>query len=373
MSKHVLIVARSGRQLAAAARAGGYTPLVADLFGDIDTETVCTENILLSARNDFSFDGPELIDALRTIRSGYGSMPLVWGSGWESQPHLLAAIGQSWAIKGCPVATLFVVNDPRTFSRGAARSGIRIPSFTSGRVPTNGQWLLKRRGSCGGFGVTLTGSRRLTGQREYLQRKVAGVCLSAAFVASSHSVSVSGVCEALNLQPDLDVPYRFSAAIAAPHWFEKLRGELTRITGTLAKLYTLRGLCGIDFIVDEIGGITLIELNARPPATFDLLVDPGRAFQAHMDPDTLAYGSPPVLEQVRAMAICYAEHPIVVTKTLNWPEWVADRPRIGTRLLAGMPVCSVSAAAPTVTQTKGRLKRRFERLLNQLRSASPTR
>lgn len=372
MSKFVLIIARSGRQLAEAARACGYEPLVVDLFGDVETEIACRANITLKPRHDFNFDAPSVVEAVRSIRSSYGRMTLVWGSGLEAQPHVLAALAQRWDTVGCSVTTFFKVNDPRTYSRALAAHRISTPRFAFGMLPKNGQWLLKRRGSSGGFGVTRTNRHRFTGQREYFQYEHTGVHLSAAFIVSSGSVLLLGVCEALNLQHHTELPYRFSGAIAVPQWFYCLRTELTKMVEKLHNAFTLRGLCGIDFIIDGDGNISLIELNARPPATFGLLAQPEHVFEAHLKADTLVYASLPAVAQIRAMAICYAERPIIVTKTLNWPDWVSDRPRIRTRLLPGMPVCSISAAAATVADTRRKLETRVGELRDRLHNESPT-
>ena len=372
MSKQVLIVARSGRQLAEAARAGGYLPIVIDYFGDTDTEAVCVANVVISPDTSLRFDPQRLLAALTTIRSEYGPLPLVWGSGWEGQPHLLAALAQTWPTVGCQPDALFAVNDPTIFSQILSRSEIPHPGIATGCVPIHGRWLLKRRGSCGGFGVTRLGSRRFTGQREYLQRELGGTHLSAAFLAGRNAVSILGVCEAFNLQPTDDLPFRFSAAVAAPQRFKALRRPLTQVIENLATSFALRGLCGIDFVVDESGQFKVIELNARPPATFDLLAERGHVFQAHMKSDTQAYGSIPIPDQICAMAVCYAEHPLTVSKTLNWPDWVADRPRIGTTLSVGMPICSIAAAAAAVDGSRKLLEQRFSLLMGEFNSPSRT-
>tara|TARA_Y100000588_G_C14188830_1_gene897047 strand:- start:727 stop:1626 length:900 start_codon:yes stop_codon:yes gene_type:complete len=298
-------------------------------------------------------------------------MTLVWGSGLEAQPHVLAALARRWDIVGCSVATFFKVNDPRTFSRALAAHHIRTPRFAFGKLPKKGRWLLKHRGSCGGFGVTRTNKPRFPGQREYFQHEHIGVHLSAAFIVSSGSVLLLGVCEALNLQPHPELPYRFSGAIAVPQWFYRLRIELTKMVEKLHDAFTLRGLCGIDFIIDGDGNISLIELNARPPATFGLLAQPEHVFEAHLKADSLVHASLPAVAQVRAMAVCYAERPILVTKTLNWPHWVTDRPRIRTCLLPGMPVCSISAAAATVADTRRKLENRVAELRDRLNNELP--
>ena len=89
-----------------------------------------------------------------------------------------------------------------------------------------------------------------------------------------------------------------------------------------------------------------------------------------MEPDTPTYGVFPVPEKVRARAVCYAEHPIVVSKPLNWPQWVADRPRNGTSLTFGMPVCSIGASAETEIDARKLLEQRFKDLIGQLNYAS---
>lgn len=370
MSKQVLIVARSGRQLAEAASAGGYLPIVIDFFGDTDTEAVCVTNVVISPDTGLRFDPQRLLAALTAIRSEFGPMPFVWGSGWEGQPHLLAALAQTWPTVGCEPNTLFAVNDPRFFSQILWRSEIPHPNITTGYVPTRGQWLLKRRGSCGGFGINRLGSRRFTGQREYLQSELHGTHLSAAFLVGHNGVSILGVCEAFNLQPADDLPFRFSAAVAEPRRFKGLRRLLTEVIENLATSFALRGLCGIDFVIDELDQLKVIELNTRPPATFDLLAERGRVFQAHMKSDTQAYGSIPTPDQIRSMAVCYAEHPLTVPKTLNWPDWTADRPQIGTTLSVGMPICSITASAATIDESRKLLEQRFSLLMSEFEGLS---
>jgi len=366
----VLIVARSGRQLAQAARAGGYEPIVVDLFGDLDTQASCVTNVVLTPGADLTFDSAALLNVLTRLRSTHGPMPLVWGSGWEFQPHLLAALAQSWRLRGCPIAALFAANDAVKIAHVCAANDILFPAPAFGSVSRSAQWLLKDRTSSGGTGVRRVGMRSLTGQREYLQREVAGVPLSAAFIARPGSVELLGVCEAFNLQPHPGLPYRFSAAVAAPERFAALAARLAAIAGTLSEAFDLRGLCGVDFIHDERGQLTLIEVNARPTATFDLLAEPGLVFRAHMDAATRAHTPLGAPGDARAMAVCYAERPIVVPKALNWPAWVADRPCPDTRVELGMPICSVSAAAATAAAARELIGKRFAQAMRLFDSQS---
>jgi len=363
----VLIVARSGRQLAQAARAAGYQPVVIDLFGDVDTAAICAANVVLTPGKRFIFDADELLAALSELRSTVGTIPLVWGSGWEVQAHLLAAIAPLWPLQGCPIAALFAANDPAALAAVLGAVDITLPTLAYGAIPPHGSWLLKRRGSVGGYGVVEPGKRRHTGQCEYLQSVVTGVSLSAAFIAGAGWVELLGVCEAINLQSDRRYPYRFSAAVAAPRRFAALKARLSTLVATLGNALALRGLCGVDFMVDDDGDLVFIELNARPSATFDLVAAPGPAFAAHMA--AVAGGGRPSLESlstVRAMAVCYANHPIVVPKTLNWPVWVSDRPHPNAQLHTGAPICSIAATAQSTAGARELLDQRYHALMRLL-------
>ncbi len=352
----VLIVARSGRQLAQAACAGGYRPVVVDLFGDLDTQAAGVTTVTLSPDAPLGFNARELFATLATLHSTYGALPLVWGSGWEAQPHLLAALAQSWPLVGCPAAILFAVNDPAAFADRLSSIGITHPALAYGRVPASGMWLIKRRGSCGGYGVERAPGGCLTGQREYLQQEVPGLSLSAAFIAGRDTVELLGICEPFKLQSHSCLAYRFSAAVAVPEHLGTLRARVVKLIETLTEVFGLRGLCGIDFVQDDDDGLVLIELNARPTATFDLLADRGEVFRAHLN---AAQRECTPLVEVRAMAVCYADDPITVPRTMNWPAWVADRPRPDTRIDAGMPLCSVLASAPTSAEARALLADRF--------------
>src|SRR5262249_59687480 len=88
----------------------------------------------------------------------------------------------------------------------------------------------------------------------------------------------------------------------------------------------------------------LLEINPRPGATLDLLdAARPRLFEAHLE---ASFGRiPPLLPArsiVRAAAILYAERPLHI-EVEGWPDWVADRPRLGSTIPAGGPVCTIFA------------------------------
>src|SRR5438105_11965109 len=70
MDRTVLIVAASGRALAASARRGGFTPLVADFFGDQDTLALAPAHRRLTSGLVAGMQAGEVLAALSALADG---------------------------------------------------------------------------------------------------------------------------------------------------------------------------------------------------------------------------------------------------------------------------------------------------------------
>src|SRR5260370_18189634 len=75
----VLIAALSGRALAAAARRAGYQPLVADLFGDVDTQAIAAASVRVPGNLPAGPARKPLLDALDRLADGRAPVGLVYG------------------------------------------------------------------------------------------------------------------------------------------------------------------------------------------------------------------------------------------------------------------------------------------------------
>ena len=111
-SPAVLIAAQSGRALAAAARRAGYSPLVADLFGDDDTRTLASRTVRLPKR----LSAPAFRHALDCLSDGAAPVGLVYGSLLESRPDLLDVAAAAHAILGNGADTVRRLKDPFAFA-----------------------------------------------------------------------------------------------------------------------------------------------------------------------------------------------------------------------------------------------------------------
>src|SRR5690348_8372335 len=85
----VLIAAITGRALAAAARRSGMTPLVADLFGDLDTRAIAGAVATVPGTPTQGPRAAALVEALERLTAGRRVIGLVCGSGFEHRPRLL--------------------------------------------------------------------------------------------------------------------------------------------------------------------------------------------------------------------------------------------------------------------------------------------
>lgn len=368
----VLIVARAARQLAAAAAAAGYRPLVVDLFGDEDTRRYAERVRVTPAGPGYRFRPRRLLADLADLAPAGQGVPLVWGTGFEAAPDLLLTLASRHAVLGSSPRGLAELAAPRRLAARLASLGLPHPALACGRVPARGRWLVKRRGEAGGWHVRVGTPREDLADDEYAQAFVPGRSLSVAFVAAAHRIEVLGFSEHLAWSGAAG-SFGYVGAVAAARLPAGLRRAVTDALPRLARAFGLRGLCGCDLIAAPDGGWCLLEINARPTATFDLLVTPASAFRAHLAAcrgETWARSRP--RSRVHAHAVCHAPDPIQIPNSLDWPAWVADRPGAGARLPRGAPLCTVRAEGLAPADALAALTRRVQRLRRLLGVEDPT-
>ena len=148
----VLIAALSGRALAAAARRAGYRPLVADLFGDLDTARSPPPPSACPAASPAASGGAALLAALDRLAAGRSPVGLVCGAGFEDRTALLAAIGRRHRLLGNPPETVRARQEPDRLRRPLCpRRACRIRrSSDASRAPTGVGWRSARaaRAAC---------------------------------------------------------------------------------------------------------------------------------------------------------------------------------------------------------------------------------
>ncbi len=366
----VLIISASGRALASSARRAGRAPWVLDLFADRDTCGLAAKcrRVPAAARG---FDPAELSDAANALDPRCRAA-IVYGSSLEACPELIDALAAGRRLIGNPADVVSRSKDPSWLAGRLSELGIPHPETRRRRPKREDGWLQKERGGGGGLHV---GPARLgtqdPGAEIYFQRRIDGRVLGVTFLACRDRARIVGFAEQFVHRRDERRPFLYGGAVAlAPERLPSaLRTAVAESLSALAAAVGLRGLCGVDLIQDG-ERWWLIDLNPRPPASFELHEHEDSLLAAHFDA-VEGRGLPPSRRSRRNLAglkIVYADDPLQVPRAPQWPPWVCDRPWPGTRIERGEPVFSVRASAASGSATCALLESRIQRMQATLKT-----
>jgi uncharacterized protein len=344
--KLLVIAAASARPFARAAAAAGYRVIAADVFCDADTLQASLQAFQISYSQG-GFEVADLREKLFPILSQAGGF--VYGSGFETQPQLLDEIARLCPLLGNTAETVRIVKNPDRFFSLLSNLDIPFPEISFSQPLEAEGWLSKRIGGSGGTHVV---PARQAGDSDcYYQRLVPGKPHSLLFLADGKQVRAIGYNEQL-LVPTVEMSYRYGGTISQAELPDAVRKGLLQVAQQLTAKLGLRGLNSLDCMVDD-GSFAVLEINPRMSASFALYdseTQGARLFESHLRacagellPDFSA-------EPAQAHLIYYAPFDLAIPATMAWPEWVADVPSGATRIKAGEPVCTVTAAALTASE-----------------------
>ncbi|HLN07547.1 MAG TPA: ATP-grasp domain-containing protein [Xanthobacteraceae bacterium] len=358
----VLIVAVAGRALGVSARRAGYLPLVADCFGDRDTRAAARAHVHLKTGLIDGMDETEIMAALDALATGEQPEGVVWGTGFEDRPDLLAAIGRRFRLLGNAAQAVARLKDPEALAALCADHGIRHPEISLVRPAMPAEWLVKRRGGAGGLHVRPARADVSVRPDSYFQRRVGGVPVSVLVVGDGRRARIIGLSSQWS-SPTPKNPFRYGGAVRPAGLAAGIQDALARAAGSIVAAAALVGLNSVDFLVDG-DQFWLLEVNPRPGATLDIF-EPGDGslFALHVAACNGTLDALPCnLNAAAAAGIVYAGHDIAVP-AFAWPDWTADRQSAGTAVKAGSPVCTVLAAAATANDARALVDRRVAKIV----------
>jgi predicted ATP-grasp superfamily ATP-dependent carboligase len=362
----LLVVTVSGRALAASARRAGFVPLVADFFADADTRQIAPSCYKLD-------DLKALAPALEALAEA-APLPLlgvVYGSGFEDRPTLLAKIAERWPLLGNGPSVVERVKSPEVLFTELARLGIPHPRTVMDPAAAGSGWLAKRQGGAGGSHIVTslvaaasTARRRSIKGRTYFQEKLEGRPVSAQFAGAGTSAQVLGFSEQW-AAPTSRAKWRYGGAARPAELSPDLEARLTDSVERVAECFDLKGLGSADFLVNG-EEFYLLEINPRPGATLDIFDSEAEPLlRIHLEA-VLENRLPTALRNLpaaSAAAIVYATEPITVSQTMIWPDWTFDRPHIGERIDKDRPICTVWARSRTKVEARRLVDERIESIL----------
>jgi uncharacterized protein len=339
----VLIVALSGRALAASARRGGYVPLVADMFGDVDTLDAAHRHVRLAGGLASGIEEQDLIGALQALSKGQEPVGVVYGTGFEDRPQLLQRMAERWRLLGNGADVVAKIKSPKIFSSICSFSDIPCPEISLPEPPIGNGWLAKRQGGAGGAHINPAHESEDVSGSIYYQRRVSGAPISACFLADGERALVLGFSAQWS-SPAPRQPYRYGGAVRPAPLTSGTADKLTIAVQRIVAATSLVGLNSADFLVDG-ERFWLLEINPRPGATLDIF-EAGETslFAQHMAACSGKLAAAPgCIANAKAASIVYAEEDIASLSVLDWPEWAADLPVAGSTIKSGEPVCTVFA------------------------------
>ena len=350
----LLIVGASARAAAQSSLHAGLSPVAHDLFGDRDhaTERVdpstypeCFEPILAKA--------PE-------------GCPWIYTGALENHPDLIdrmAALRPLWGICG---EALRACRNPAAVADALASRGLPHAkvSETDAGLPRDGSWLIKPRASAGGRRIRPLDHESLSQKRPvYYQERIEGTPLAAIFCAGSNGCVLFGVTRQM-LGRDGE-PFSYTGSIGPWPMSDRAREAILIIGETFANAFYLKGIFGVDLILDAHDRPFPVEINPRYTASVEVLeMAVGRSLLAMhrlaFEPGAIVESIDPSVKQSFAgKAILFADRRCTLPMLDAWhpreSRGVADIPAIGATFAPGEPVMSVLARGSSLSSCTRRL------------------
>ncbi|MCG8325792.1 MAG: ATP-grasp domain-containing protein [Thiotrichales bacterium] len=251
--------------LAAAALRSGFKVNVLDRFGDRDTRDLAGRVCVYRDRQADFCNRNRLLELL--VESYTDAMQaIVIGTGFESCPGLLEELNASYPVIGNDPASIESIKDPRLFFPALKELDIPCPDTRPSGSPGAGRWLRKGIGASGGRHVRELGSTdRGIPENSYLQAYIPGMPGSVLFLADGKSACCVGLNRTWTVEQG-SFPFTFAGAVTRSMDAFRQMHAVQDYIRRLVIHFSLRGLCGLDFIEQD-DRVYVLEVNPRPTAT----------------------------------------------------------------------------------------------------------
>jgi uncharacterized protein len=360
-----LIISRSGRALAASAKRAGYKVSVADYFADEDSKFF-SESVRQLQYHCDGFEVESLISHVQTVISLSPNVKLVAGSGFENCPALIENLSKLAPVLTNSKDTVLHLKEPMSFCEILDKGKIKHPDTSYSRPVGSKKYLVKKVAGIGGGHVCWFDEMSISDESFYYQEYIKGTVSSVVFLADGIQSSIVGFNQQLQTDQFVDMPFLYLGAMTNNDISEQHTFIIQQIINTITAESGLKGLCGLDYIVDESGEIIVLEVNPRPPATFELHETKQSLFDAHIScfDGLLADNNDlnNMEKKYKGYAIFYANHEIKISDKIVWPLWIKDRPSSKSIIPMKFPVCTVHAEENSMDKLRSVLSNRLEEI-----------
>ncbi len=337
----ILIVGFTTRAAAESARRAEHDIVTVDYFGDLDQKALCENYSLRELGRPYS------ASALLALARALSYDGVAYAGGLENHPEVVRRLSSERTLLGNEPATLRRARDPETLFSFLRSHGFAAPRIhrCGDSLPHAGAWLRKPLRSGGGREIRSWGGERLR-PGEILQEFVEGTPASAAFVADGRRSLLLGWTEQLSAPGGFGYGGNILPCSGPP----AARAEVEAMAEALTSGFGLRGLNGLDFILQDDRAIPL-EVNPRYSASMELFDRAAgiSTFGLHV---AACQGRFPPAIRIKpgfwGKRIVYAPIRLRLGDTDPWLDrGVRDIPHPGEVIGRGDPICTVFAWAPT--------------------------
>lgn len=385
MSEPLLIVGGSVRAAAMSARRAGFEPLAIDRFADADLRQVCRTH--------------RHVDKLAELPKIARQMPAadwMYTGPLENEPSLIDQIAAQRRLLGNDRAILKRVRNPQCLHDALHKNGFRVPQIKrAGERPNDEGWLMKPLRSAGGFGVKRIRSGTTFDVKQansvYFQEFINGRSIGATFVGANGRATLVGSTEQL-LGPTWGGcrEFQYVGSIGPIFLLPDENRALELIGASIARTFSLRGLFGIDSIVNA-AGVWPIEVNPRYTASIEILERALDITLLRWHVDACRHDTLPVVSsrnetsrscESHGKAVVYARGEFRVDERLertlherssdDSKPMVADIPIAGTKIEAGAPITTVFTTGETDRDVRERLRAAVAEVLQLFNRDVPT-
>ena len=373
MTPTLALVALSARMLAESARRGGFECIALDLFGDRDTRRAARAWSCVGDPVELRLDAAATITALRALRHCAG---WIAGGGTDGVLDELESNARPLPLIGNRPEVVRVLRTPRAFFGALAALGIPHPETVLERPADTEGWLSKDLHGSGGLHIRPASARVATHDEpgRYFQRMCEGMPMSALLVANGRDARIVGFNE-LIVERIGTLPFVYRGAVGPVVMPARARRELTQSVHALVRHFELVGLNSVDCLLDG-NTVRILEVNPRPSSTMALYDDrwPGGLIGAHVAASLrrsiAAVADPANGDEVRGFMVVHAGQAFrcrgASGERMIASGWVHDVPNDDAEIPPDAPVCTVSAAARSVSDVRAALATRANEVLGYL-------
>lgn len=382
VAQPLVIIGESVRDAARSAIAAGYEPWCVDLRGDRDLREFAAVRTVAT-----------LPEALKLLPEAPRRAAVLLAPPMENHPELIAAIAFERPILGSGADAIRLTREPRLLPSLKPVKGLsycetrthvslarRLTRYLFGAF-TRQKYLLKPRRSSGGRGITwweAGGRSRIDGEH-YVQQYIRGTPYSAVFHADGWSCSLLGVAEPIvgdaALGAPAGEPFRVCGWVGPVKLSEEVRKAMSQLAVQVTQRNDLRGLFGVDFVMDMKGTLWPIEINPRYPRATEVLERAegivallGTAAPANKGPRGGHTPTSVVAGRAWVLAKAAAAAPDVYAALPR--DVVADVPEPGRAIAAGEPICSVVATGANAGEVQAKLREHAGRVYGLMERAA---